>query len=411
MSVKNEEESAVASVRKKLRELQYTNPDTVVDHAINLMKSYNSFELASAVIERRGNRDELIKLHGKVTITPPTDKFPITGALTVWVEKNFPSQAPIVTFTQTNFPSIYFEPFLNTKHSTVLYSPFYEWVDLQSSLLDMIDSISIHFRQVCLGWLLSARDQEDPNFSIPPRLSLPTGFQPHPLPVPNAPGNTLEATPIGARPPYLNVNQIPPNSIQNPQIPVNSIPSPQLGPNLIQNPQLGPNLIQNPQLAPNLIPSSQIMQGHRPMMPPNTSHPINDLRFSHAIPPFPHSMYPVVRQTSSQELAPSYLSLIGPVLQQNYSQSIPNRPPPYPILSQPLSPPKQQQQQQLIRSPTTPKIINASPPIQQQQQQQQQQPNSQNGIITSPILSNKDSSIAPSPRDVPASARQVIPKP
>lgn len=210
-----EGENAVTSCRKKLTDLNYRDPDTVISQAINLMNSYNSLELKSTVVELKGNKDELIKLYGEIPISRHGSNFLIKGFITIWIEKNFPSDTPIIKLSKTNFPAIYFEPFLNTKQSTVIYSPYFEWVESKSTLVELVESVCIHLKQVCLGWVLSARDQEDLNWSIPPRLSMPGGFQPFPMTSsPNT--NQLDTAPIGVRPPFMNAGQM---GVPHPHVP------------------------------------------------------------------------------------------------------------------------------------------------------------------------------------------------
>ena len=210
-----EGDNAVTACRKKLTELNYRDPDTVLSQTINLMNCYNSLELKSTVVELKGNKDELIKLYGEIPISQHGNNFHITGFITIWIEKNFPSVAPIIKLNNTNFPAIYFEPFLNTKQSTVIYSPYFEWLESKSTLAELVECVCVHLKQVCLGWVLSARDQEDLNWAIPPRLSMPVGFQPFPMTSsPNT--NQLETPPIGARPPYMNAGQM---GVPHPHVP------------------------------------------------------------------------------------------------------------------------------------------------------------------------------------------------
>ena len=274
--------NAVTSCRKKLTELSYKDPDTVISQAINLMNCYNSLELKSTVVELKGNKDELIKLYGEIPISQHGNNFHIKGFITVWIEKNFPSDAPIIKLSKTNFPAIYFEPFLNTNNSTVIYSPYFEWLETKSTLAELVDSVCVHLKQVCLGWVLSARDQEDMNWAIPPRLSMPGGFQPFPLTSsPNT--NQLDNAPMGARPPFLNAGQM-------------GVPHPHVPP----------------------LPPNQPLS-YRPPLP---------------LPPYPTPNQFLVRQTTG-----NFISLVGP---NHYPRGAPSNPPQHNYPQTPFSPPKVQ---------------------------------------------------------------------
>ena len=246
--------TAVTTCHKKLTDLNYRDPDTVISQTINLMNGYNTLELKSTVVELKGEKDELIKLYGEIPISQHGSNFHITGFVTIWIEKNFPSDAPIIKLSKTNFPAIYFEPFLNTKQSTVIYSPYFEWLESKSTLVELVESVCVHLKQVCLGWVLSARDQEDLNWAIPPRLSMPGGFQPFQM---TSPPNTnhLDTAPIGVRPPlnpgpmrpYLRVPALPPNQPHSYRHPPPLPPYPNPNPFLVRPPTsnfvslVGPN--------------------------------------------------------------------------------------------------------------------------------------------------------------------------
>ena len=371
MSSESEEDRAVSATRNRLMELGYLNPERVLEDAINLLTRYHSLELLSASIERKGRKDELIKLSGKFTITPPTDQFEIFGTITIWVEKNFPKESPNITFTQTNIPTSYFEPFLNVKQGTVIFSPYHRWDEHQSTLLELIQCVTLNLRQVCLGWVLSARDQEENNYAIPPRLSLPTGFPPVPISNSNKP---FEPAPIGARPAFLNANPLPPNSIQPPH-------------------QMYPRPRQP--LLPN--PAA-------PFQHPNEPHP-----FRLPPPTLPYQNFPpLIRQTSTShqqhpEIRNSYISVVGP------TGFYPPPPPPQPLTTPPQPPPLKSQTSPSQGQQLSNVEVASSPPKMAPKITEVGTP--QNGVFphspSSPNQANQTPDLSSPAPTVPMTARKV----
>ncbi|KAI6648947.1 hypothetical protein LOD99_7020 [Oopsacas minuta] len=319
-----ESNDAISSCRKKLIDLHYTNPESVLEQAIQLMGWYKTLELKSAVVKRNGNSDELIKLYGEIPISQNGSHLNIHGFITIWIEKNFPISAPIIKLNQTNFPDIFFEPFLNRKQCIVIYSPYFEWNQSKSTLIDLIQLVCVNLRQVCMGWVLSARDQEDPNWSIPPRLSMPGGFQPFP-PMTNQNNNPLETSPIGARHPYMNpgpmgANMVPQN--RPPMLP--NPPLPMRYPNHFQQPmfpilrQTSGDFINYTGVGPNQFPRQ---------FPNNYNQP-----YPQPLQPPPHPSY------SPQKIAPVAPPVQQPVEEPLNGLSSPNSPSKDPVISSPPLP-------------------------------------------------------------------------
>lgn len=174
----------IDNARKCLTGLNYTNPDSVIQHSISLLQDFNAFKLQLSTIEKNSVEYEIAQLIGPGFTPLQTAGVPYLMHL--WLSKCYPLQPPEITLTDFSIPVQFLQPFYNQDTSKLHYSVFYDW-NSDSNLTELLLAVNKVLSHTSIAWMHQLTQQTPQTYpnpnqrtNLPPQPVYANGVPPHP---------------------------------------------------------------------------------------------------------------------------------------------------------------------------------------------------------------------------------------